>query len=194
MPTLAMATDRREVAVNAVPRRKVPRHHGGAAGRTDAARDGELTKLGAVRRELVEVGRLQIRMVVATQITPAPIVREDEDDVRLRTDDRGCGNEEGGPGPDHVPEVHSRHPIVPRLYWPTTSTGAEPAGGFYYFASTSPWFHLSMPTRCFRYKVDKTRTWHDATAGGCFDSNGPNGEPHARATQFLARYSPAFER
>jgi hypothetical protein len=49
-----------------------------------------------------------------------------------------------------------------------------------------------MPTRCFRYKVGKTRTWHDATAGGCFDSNGPNGEPHARATQFLAHYSPAF--
>ena len=40
-------------------------------------------KVGSLLREPIDVRRLHVRMSVATEITPAPVVREDEKNVGL---------------------------------------------------------------------------------------------------------------
>ena len=62
----------------------MPCHHRRATRRTHGIQHIELLKVRALAGELVEVRRLQPRMPVTRQIPPAPVIGEDEDDVRTR--------------------------------------------------------------------------------------------------------------
>ena len=74
----------REVTINVVPSREMSRHHGRSTGRADSAGNRESMEVGALFRQPINVRRLHIRMPVTTEVTPAPVIRKDENNVRLR--------------------------------------------------------------------------------------------------------------
>ena len=73
---------RREVLVNGKPRRIVSRHHRRAAWRTDRIEHVELLEVCPLACEPVEVRRLEPRMPVAREVAPAPVIGEDENNIR----------------------------------------------------------------------------------------------------------------
>lgn len=62
---------------------KVAGHYGGATRRTDSAGYGEAVKVRAFFGKPVDVWRFHIRVAMTRQIAPAPVVGEDEYDVRF---------------------------------------------------------------------------------------------------------------
>ena len=70
-----------DVPVDVVAGREMARHHGRAAGRADAAGHGKAMEIGSLASQPIDVGSLHIGVIVAAQVTPAPIVGKDEEDV-----------------------------------------------------------------------------------------------------------------
>ena len=123
---------RREMLVDGVPGRVTPGHQGRAAGRADGVEHVELEEVRALSGEPVDVGGLQPRMAVAREVAPAPVVGEDDDDVRLFRGSHGFhqGNRTAparmaatesrmaGPSVEECGEIGplepSQHPLIPR--------------------------------------------------------------------------------
>lgn len=55
----------------------------GIAGRADSAGDGEAVEVGAFFGEAVDVGCLDVRVAVAGEVAPAPIIGEDKKNIGL---------------------------------------------------------------------------------------------------------------
>ena len=70
------------MTVDSVVGGKATGKNGGTTGRADAGAHVELREQGAFGSESVEVGGVDVGMSVTAEISPAPIVRENEDDVR----------------------------------------------------------------------------------------------------------------
>ena len=71
-----------EMAVDAVVGGEASGHDCGAAWGADAGTDVELGEEGAFGGEAIEAGGFDVRVAVAAEITPAPVVSEDEDNIR----------------------------------------------------------------------------------------------------------------
>ena len=80
---LGVARHPGEVAVDIVARREVAGHDRGPAGRTHAAGNREAVEIRALFGKAVNIRRFDIRVPVATQVTPTPVVGKDEQDVGL---------------------------------------------------------------------------------------------------------------
>ena len=89
----------REVAVDAMAGGKLAGWEGGAAGGAHRAADVELGEEGALGGETVEVGRFDSAVAVATEVAPAEIVGEDEDDVGAGWELKGGEEAAAGHGP-----------------------------------------------------------------------------------------------
>jgi hypothetical protein len=89
---LGVALHPREVAVDIVARRKMPRQHRSPAGRTHPARDREPVEVRTLPGQPIDVRRLDVGMTVTRQIAPAPVIGEDEDNVGAWSG-RGCGDD-----------------------------------------------------------------------------------------------------
>ena len=71
----------REMAMDMVPGRVVSRHERRPARRTDRGAGVELLEPRTFLRQPVEVGRLQVGMTVASEVLPALVIGEEEDEV-----------------------------------------------------------------------------------------------------------------
>src|SRR5262245_51422745 len=71
----------RVMPVNFVPGRVMPGHERATTGRTDRAVHIKLSEQGSFLGQSIQVGCLQLSITVATQITPAEIIREYENKV-----------------------------------------------------------------------------------------------------------------
>ena len=60
---------------------KMPRHDRRSAGRAYTARHGESVEVGAFACQTINVGRLDVGVPVTAQVTPAPIIGKDEQDI-----------------------------------------------------------------------------------------------------------------
>ena len=78
------------MAVDIETRRKLPSHHGGTARRAHTTGHREALKVGAFGRQAVDVRRLDIRMAMATQVAPAPVIGKDEKYIRALGLRRDC--------------------------------------------------------------------------------------------------------
>ena len=96
-----------KVLINAEARRKHPSQRSDAAGRADGIEDVELVKIGALACEPVEVRGLQPRMAVRGEITPAPVVGEDEDDEEDEDEDDEDEEEEEEEEEEEAPKKKS---------------------------------------------------------------------------------------
>ena len=80
-PALLVALDGREVPVDGVPSRELSGQDGRPAGGANTAGNRELVELAAFQGKTIDVGRLQIGVPVAAEVTPAPVIGQDEDNV-----------------------------------------------------------------------------------------------------------------
>lgn len=69
--------------MDALPSGELARHHRNSAWRTDRAVDGEVGEVDSLFGHTVNVGRLAESTAVATQVSVAPIIGEDENDIWL---------------------------------------------------------------------------------------------------------------
>ena len=69
-----------EMAIDVVTGGEVAGHHGGAAGRADAAGHREAVKVRALASEPIDIGRLRIRMFAQCKVVQ--VVNRDEQDIR----------------------------------------------------------------------------------------------------------------
>ena len=67
--------------INIVTSGKVPGHYRRAARRTNSTGNCEAMEIGAFLCQPVNVRRLDVRMPVTAQVTPAPIVGEDKENI-----------------------------------------------------------------------------------------------------------------
>ena len=70
-----------EMAVDVVAGGEVTGHHSCATGRTDTAGNREAMEVRSLPCQPVDVRCFDIRMAVATQVTPAPVVSKDKQNV-----------------------------------------------------------------------------------------------------------------
>ena len=69
------------MSVNIVTGREMTRHDRRPTWRAHPAGHGEPMEVRALFRQTIDVGRLQIGMAVSTEVSPTPVICEDEDNV-----------------------------------------------------------------------------------------------------------------
>ena len=91
-----VAGDPGEMAIDVVAGRKMPGHHRSPAGRANSAGYGEAVEICAFGSESINVWRFHIRMTMTTQVTPSPVIGENEKNVGLWCRDQILGNPQTG--------------------------------------------------------------------------------------------------
>ena len=72
-----------KMSIDVVPSRKVPCHNRRTARRTDATSHRKPKKISPFARKTINIRCLYVRMAMATEITPSPIISKDKNDVGL---------------------------------------------------------------------------------------------------------------
>ena len=72
-----------KVAIDIVARREMPCHDRRTAGGTNPAGNGKPMKVSSLPGQAVNIGRLHIRVAMATQIPPAPVIGKNEEDLKV---------------------------------------------------------------------------------------------------------------
>ena len=71
------------MSIDVVSGRKVPRHHGSTARRTNATSNSEAMKVRPLTGKPINIWCFHIRVTMAAQITPSPVISKDENNVGL---------------------------------------------------------------------------------------------------------------
>ena len=79
--SLSIAGHPCEVTVDVVTGGKVPRQDRGATRRTNPAGDGKAVEVGALLGKSINIRCPNVRMSMASEVTPAPVVGKDENNI-----------------------------------------------------------------------------------------------------------------